>query len=251
MRLNDKKLFIKLSLIYALIHLCLYIPVHITYQEWFSTAPAGVKTAFGIIISLLSEVARFALPVFAATVIYISYIYGSFTRSVLRILFFSLPYLISFFPENYILNLSVTDSVGALLASLGSSLLSVFIVSLEVFVLFGIMYFFSRPPKIDRQSSSAAISISENAMFDFSVPFTKSLFMASLLRFVISLISVIADTVSYAVKYAGGYRTSEILTIVFTFVFTVVLWIATYTVVYELKCVLIKKRLVPEAEEII
>ena len=246
MKLNDKKLFIKLSLIYALIHLCLYIPVHLTYQAWFAGAPAGVKTAFGIIISLSSEIASFVLPVFAATVIFISFMYGTFTRSVLRILFFSLPYLISFLPENYILYLSVTDSIGALLSALGSSLISIFIVSLEIFVLFGIMYFFCRPPKIDRQSSVAAISISENAMFDFSVPFTKALFMASLVKFIISLIYVIIDTVSYAVKYVGSYRTSEILTIVFTFIFTVLLWMATYTAVYELKCVLIKRRLVPD-----
>ena len=229
MQFNEKRLFLKLGLLYAAIHLILYLPVHISYQDFFADAPAGVQLALGIAVSVLSEAASFVLPLLAAAVLFISYAYRGLSHALPRVLLLSLPYY--------------TDSAGAILTSVLLSLLTVIIITLEMLALFGVICFFCRLPKEQRAESRELLSLEKNEMFNFSLPFTKGLFAASLTVFAVRFITEAFSTVSYIISDAGSYRARELMTIVFTYLFITALFALSYIITYKIKSLLIESRL--------
>ena len=238
MRFNERRLFLKLGLIFAAIHLVLYLPVHISYQEFFGDAGAGLQLALGIAVSFLGEVANFILPIVAATVIFISYAYNGAAHAMPRVLFSALPYLVSAVPENYLKYLAYTDSVGAIGFSLLISLFTVLIFSVEVLALFGVMCIFCRV-----REGNGFSSLEADAMFDFSLPFTRAQLFSCVTVFAIRFITEAVSTVSYIVAVAGAYRMREILTIVFTFLFITLLFVLSYVLAYRVKEKLLDNRL--------
>ena len=243
MQFNEKRLFLKLGLLYAAIHLILYLPVHISYQDFFADAPAGVQLALGIAVSVMSEAVSFILPLIAAAVLFISYAYRGLSHALPRVLLLSLPYIVSLLPDNYLKYLYYTDSAGAILTSVLLSLLTVIIITLEMLALFGVICFFCRLPKEQRAESRELSSLAKNEMFNFSLPFTKGLFAASLTVFAVRFITEAFSTVSYIISDAGSYRARELMTIVFTYLFITALFALSYIITYKIKSLLIESRL--------
>ena len=68
MNFTEKRLFLKSGLLYALIQIILYIPIHLTYTGGFENAPEFLTLSVGILSSALSEFAYFSLPIFAAVI---------------------------------------------------------------------------------------------------------------------------------------------------------------------------------------
>lgn len=240
---NERRLFLKLGLIYAAIHLFLYIPMHVSYQEFFTGVPTGVQIALGIAISVLAEIVNFALPILSASVLFISAAYRGVGHALLHTWIFALPCLVSAVPENYLKYLYYTDSAGAIVASLIFSVLTALIIALEILVLFSVMYLSVRKKGEGGGISHVCASIENDEIFNFSAPFTKALFSACLVAFAVRFVSEGIDTVSYLISEVGAYRAREALTIVFTFIFITLLFLGTYVAAYKLKSNLLKNRL--------
>ncbi len=244
MRFDSKRLFLKYGLIFALIEFLLYIPVHISYMDFFADAGTGFQTFWGILISLTSEVALFALPVFGALLLFIYYVYNGFARTLPRVFAFSLPYAIGSIPENYLVYLKMFDSEGALFFSAVLTLGIILIVTVQMLALFGIICFFVKLPREAERFSKKAVGIIECEDYtDFSKPFAKGLFAATFVQFLITFIPEAVSTVEYIIEKSGTYRTNEIVTIVLTLFFIIAELVFVYIFAYKFKNRLLDERL--------
>ena len=246
MNFTEKRLFLKSGLIYALIQIILYIPIHLTYTGGFENAPEFLTLSVGILSSALSEFAYFSLPIFAAVILFVSYAHKGFMHALPRALVFSLPYFISALPEYYLIYLKAFDSSGAIFFSFVISLLIVFAVTAQILALVGIICFFVRFPKSDRFEKKALEPLCITDMSDFSKPFAKGLLFAVLAQFLISFITEVVTVVTYIIENSGTYRTSELITIVLTFLFIALELLLTYIFAFKLKNKLIENRVLTD-----
>ncbi len=246
---TEKRLFLKISLAFCLIQLILYIPIHITYTGEMLSIPATLAVIIGALTAALSDIAAFALPVFAALVLFLSYAYNGFWHALPRVFAFSLPYIIGALPENYLAYLAYFDSAGALFFSVIITLLIVLAVSAQILALLGIMCFFFKMPKVNRFEKKTLLPILESDPFDFSKPLAKGLFFTVLVQFLLSFIRETVSTVNYIIDNEGTYMTSELITVVLSYLFLALELFVTYVVVYKIKNVLVEKRVAERSSE--
>lgn len=246
---KEKRLFLKSSLIFCLIQLILYIPIHITYTGGMESIPPTLAVIIGALTAALSDFAAFALPVFAALVLFLSYAYNGFWHALPRVFAFSLPYVIGALPENYLIYLAYFDSAGALFFSVVITVFIVLAVSAQILALLGIICFFFKMPKVQRFEKETLLPILEEDAFDFSKPFAKGLFFAVLAQFLLSFIIETVSTVNYIADNAGTYMTSELITVVLSYLFLALELFITYVAAYKIKNVLLQKRLAEKSAE--
>lgn len=243
MRFFEKGLFLKLGLTFSLIHVLLYLPVHLAYQDFVSDADKWVQIALGVWVSFAAEIASFVLPLVASAVLFISYAYKGAAHALLRVFVFALPYFISALPENYLTFLNYFDSKGAVFFALLFAVITVISVAAEILVLFGVIAFFYRFPKDKRFDAKVTLELEVGETFDFSNRFAKGALMASLLIFAVKLITEIVSTVSYIVDARGNFMTDEIVTVIATYVFLAAAWVVSYVITFKAKKRIIEYRL--------
>ncbi len=242
MNFIEKRLFLKSGLIFCLIQIILYVPIHLSYTDALNGLGGGA-VVIGALSSALSELASFILPLAAACILFVSYAFRGAFHAIPRVLVFSLPYILGTAPEYYLVFLQAFDSLGALFFAVIYSLIIFAAVTAQMLLLFGIICFFFRFPQKDRFGRRALEPLCKEDMFDFSEPFAKGLFAAVLVQFAVALVPEIIDTVKFIVNNRGTILISEILTILFTFVFIVFEMIVSYIFVYKLKNKLLYERL--------
>lgn len=246
MKFIERHLFLHCSLAFCIIQALLYIPQHLAYTGAVADLSDGVAVALGAITSALTNFASFALPVFAAAVLFISYAYRGLAHALPRVLFFSVPYIVGTVPQYYINFLSYFDSYGAIFFSLVYSALIVLMITAQMLALFGVICFFFRLNGEARFDRATLAPLEAKDALDISDPFAKGLFAAVLLQFTITVIPEIKDTVSFIIEGKGTYGAMEILTVMMTFLFILSEMLITYILTFKLKDKLIRERLIED-----
>lgn len=244
MKFIERRLFLPCAGIFSIIQILLYVPQHLSYTDALSDLSDTAAVIIGALTSALTNFASFALPVFAAMLLFVSYAYRGLAHALPRVFFFSLPYLLGTVPKYYIYFLSYFDSLGAFFFSAFYSLVIVLIITVQILALFGIICFFFRLKGEPRFGRTLLMPLEGEDAFDLSNPFAKGLFFATLVQFIITLIPEIKETVSYIGESKGSYRPLEIFTVVMTFLFILLEMLVSYIGTFKLKNKLLRERLI-------
>ncbi len=184
----------------------------------------------------ISEAIDFTLPVVTAALLAIATVKQGFRALWLGVAA-AIGRLVYYYPVMYLefvvaQNLSSIDSllvsipfaVGFSLIELLFSMLLVFIIHLMC-------------GKLSERRGMSYASAVENARhpFDFSSPFTLSVFTASAVSFVINLGIEIADAVTFLLSYGDSYRMEEIIFITVSFVMILADLLLCQVVVFKIK----------------
>ena len=241
MKKATNKIAIRAFLIYTLINVITYALYHVAYL--FTNDTLGLT--FEYIAYYVSNAVDFlTLPVMATVMLVLAAREGSkkaFLHTIListARIYYTLPYYYLIFIYNY-----RYDSIESIAVSFAASVISILLIALGALVSFMIAIFIlgKRTKKPYREVlSSLPELVSKPSTLDFLNTVSLPLLIFALLRFSVSLISEIADTVIFFVEYGGDYTITEIGTMVGNYILLFVLLVASYIICAKVKNYLAK-----------
>ncbi len=231
----------------ALIYLTAYLLFHLTYLTQ--------ATALNYIFSYTETVVDFILPPAVALVLLFRFRDGRLGARFADGAVICAAELIYLLPYFYIYNFGLgLDTAEAILLSVLFSLLSLAGTYLYVMLLFGIgVLFVSRGGETKKKHSRSALALDsilcDGGILDFGLRGTGLVFTLSLTSFFVSLVSPVADTVSFFISYADSYGMNEILSIILDFALRVVMLVLTHLLLAKFKNRLASAKDAPDKKE--
>ena len=236
MKKTTKKIVIRAFLIYTLVSIFTYALYHTAYL--FTNDTLGLT--FEYIAYYVSSIVDFLTPPVMATVMLVlasregtkKAFLHTLLISVARI-YYTLPYYYLIFIYNY-----QYDSIESIFISFMVSLASILLIALGALVSFVIAVFILG--KSTKKPYSEALStlpelVSKPSTLDFLNTVSLPLLVFALLRFVISLVGELIDTVLFFVEYGADYTIAEIVTMVGNYFLLFVLLVVSYLASMKLK----------------
>lgn len=236
MEYTEKKIAARSFLIYAAINVFVYTFSHLAYL--FTNDVAGV--IFEYIGYYTHRALEFLAPPALAAIMLVLCAKEGIKKALLHTLliscariFYTLPYYYIIFIYNY-----RYDSIESLLISLIASISVILLTALGAYISFSVAVIVmkrrhgkSRAEIIDSIPELISKPSGSDFLNDESLP----ILIFVLLRFALSLITEIFDTVIFFVKYGYDYTTAEILTMLANYVFIFLLLIASYFIACGVK----------------
>lgn len=247
MKYSLKQLTSKAFLVYALANLFAYTIFHTAYLN--ANDAAGVVIEYiSFYVSRSLEFVASPLIAVLALMVYLSYDKKKALLFTLAIASARVFYLI---PYNYIIAIYNYgyDSLESLLLSLVETVLAILITVLGALVSIAVAHIIfkssAKHPKKNGSASPLLLSSysATRASFDFLKTHNRPILIFVLLRFGVSLISEIIDTVLYLIDYASDYTAAEIIFLLVNYVHILVLLVVAY-----LLCMLVKNAVMKKGE---
>ena len=217
-------------LILCFINFISFLTYYFTTYVFHGTVPV-------YIFYFYTEAARIVLPTAAALIAFVAYAKGSVGRSLLHLLYATLPWLICIFPfyaYEYAYQKLVIEAVMSF-ATL-HTIFMIAILYLESLVLSIVMIAAARIfLKAKRMPSNRHAILSGNDPLDFSAPSAIGIFSGCSVLFLYNLIREIIDTVNFLGYANGFYESAEIIYMVTKYVFILGMLLISYFTSHKLK----------------
>lgn len=236
MKKTTKRIVIRAFLIYTLVSIFTYALYHIAYL--FTNDALGLT--FEYIAYYVSNAVDFLTPPIMATVMLVLSAREGAKKAFLHTLlistariYYTLPYYYLIFIYNY-----NYDSIESILISFAVSVVAIVIVALGALISFVIATFILGKRMKKRYSeiiSSLPKIVKEPSTLDFLNTASIHLLVFTLLRFAISLIGELTDTVIFFVEYGSDYTLAEIGTMLGNYVLLFILLVVSYLVCAKVK----------------
>ncbi|MBE6645503.1 MAG: hypothetical protein E7612_09060 [Ruminococcaceae bacterium] len=215
---NSKQYIKKGALIFALVNFLTFF----VYYFCVYTLSNQFTLYFYFYFSELTEA---VLPVAASCVLFVLSAKYNIKKTFLNSLFFSLTWILYFFPYYaFEYAYEMLDIYTVLAFSAIHTVFMTLVIYIEITILYLLMIFLTE--KIAKRSGipyrREEILKKSNAL-DFSNPITVGVFSASAAVFVYNLTNEIIDTVSFLLDVEGAYESGEIIYIVFRYLFILAL----------------------------
>ena len=214
MSISENKLVKKTAVFLAFINVLAFFVYYTALYVFRNQVTLYVFYYFNEIVSSL-------LPILAATSLFITHVKHGVNKSLLHALAYSLTWILNLFPY-YAFEYAYQrlDIEAVLTFTTIHTLFMVFVVYIEITVLFLLMIFVTKKIAKRRYGSfDKNIILEKSSPWDFGNPVTAGIFSSSAAMFVYNLVNEIIDTVSYIRDVDGFYETGEIIYIVFRYFF--------------------------------
>ncbi len=207
----------------------------------------------------LNKFTEFALPPIAACLLMKIYFDNGVKSALIGAIFFALTRIIYLLPYYYLYHIAYgydsieSISLSALVTVFGAALMWAHIAVLLLIIRMVAIRSTAKslasdlPPavqksmtvdlkkKLNLQAEKVLCTdVHFTNAFDFSMPLTLGIFVATFGEFIINFMREAVDTVMYLVNYAGYYRLGEIIYITGSFVFLVIELLAVHIISYHL-----------------
>ena len=241
MKKTTRKIVIRAFLVYTLVSIFTYALYHTAYL--FTNDDLGLT--FEYIAYYVSSIVDFLTPPIMATIMLVLASREGMKKAFLHTLlisaariYYTLPYYYLIFIYNY-----QYDSIESISISFLVSLASIILIALGALISLVIAVFVLG--KNIKKPYSEALStlpelVSKPSTLDFLNTVSLPLLVFALLRFVISLISELADTIIFFVEYGADYTIAEIGTMVGNYVLLFVLLVISYLISMAIKNYLVR-----------
>lgn len=241
MKKATTKIAIRAFLLYTLISIFTYALYHTAYL--FTNDTLGLT--FEYIAYYVSNAVDFLTPPIMATVMFVLASREGTKKAFLHTLlistariYYTLPYYYLIFIYNY-----QYDSIESIFISFMVSLASILLIALCALISFVLAIFVLG--KSTKKPYSEALStlpelVRKPSTLDFLNTVSLPLLVFALLRFVISLVGELIDTILFFVEYGADYTIAEIGTMVGNYVLLFVLLVISYLISMVIKNYLVK-----------
>ena len=225
MKINEKGFIGRLFLILAISNIAVYVFYHISYlmeYNWFEYVRTYIAEIWEFLFIPISVVVMLELHSQNRK---LDAFKTALLCSVARV-FYTIPfYYMEYMRESY-----PPNSFDSFIISMLFTLITVVITFAHLYFVYGILLLiYHLRSKGDKDH--LAKSLNGKASFDFSSPASLICLIVCLLQFVIKLVGVIVDTVSFLLQYGGGYTLPEILTMLLDYVICIGLLVVSYLLV--------------------
>lgn len=242
MKLNNKNLYTRASLILLVVH---FLSFAVLYFSEFVFSDSRFMTYLWYFIQ---KATFLLLPFISALLILIADAYMGIKAALLRLIplamaktIYSLPYYYLYFVYD-----PFYDSGDAILFSLIQSLLESIVLYVFTLIIFFIMK--STVKALCKNEFSVSELLSKRTVLNFSDPISLTFMLCSALCFVYFLIEEIINTVSVISRYSGRLMGGEIAYMVFSYVVDIILPALYYFALSYIKNSIIENRLTVDGE---
>ena len=239
MKYSVKKLTQVAFLTYALASVIAYVVFHFAYL-YASETVGAVLEYISFYLSRSLEFIAFAL---ICTLTYAVYLYTNKKKAFLFALVISSAYAVYSLPYNYIISIYNYgyDSVEAIVYSLIETSLALIITLLGVTLCIVIATIVLKRGSTSKKEKGNHTTnyLTDPASFDFLDKANLPILVFVLVRFCVSFLTELIDTVIYLIEYSSDYTASEVTVIVINYLHIFILLVVSYIV-----CVLIKNVMV-------
>ena len=229
MKQNNKRIVPRAFLIYSGINIFVYALSHIAYL--FENDTIGVT--FEYISYYTSATLEFLAPPLLATLMLVLAAKEGTKMALFHILlvstariFYTLPYYYLIFIYNY-----RYDSLESILVAFAASVFIIILTALGAYISFAAaLLVLKRKEKMTRDEIISALPkiVSEPTTSDFLGKSGLPILIFALLRFGLSLLSEIVDTVMFFVRFRSDYTLTEIATMLINYVLLFAFLILSY-----------------------
>ena len=230
------KIVIRAFLIYTFINVFTYALYHTAYL--FTNDTLGLT--FEYIAYYVSNAVDFLTLPIMATLMLVLASRESTKKAFLHILlvssariYYTLPYYYLIFIYNY-----QYDTIESIFISLIASIVAILLISLGALISFiiAILIFGKRTKKHYREALTMLPElVNKPSTLDFLNTVSLPILIFALLRFIISLVTEVIDTIIFFVEYGDSYTLTEIGTMVGNYILLFVLLVVSYIISAKVK----------------
>ncbi len=235
MSITNKNFNLRFFLLLTGSNLAIYSLYHISYllgYNWFEyirTYAADIieflLIPIVVVIMLEASTARGQRQALTIAIL------ASLSRFSYCIPFYYMEFMKASYPPNS------TDSI---ILALVFTIAIILITFGHLYFIYGIVHLFCKL-KSKNQNAYLEKALSSKASLDFSSPTSVVYLVICLCQFVIKLISVVIDTVSFLAEFGGAYTLVEILTLLLDYVICLGLLVLSYLIVCRIKSLIMQK----------